>query len=155
MTFKDYPFDLRSMPRADPVTEHWTNLCSFKIAKRDDERQFIFGWANIAKRADGEAVIDFHNDIIEVNELESAAYDYVLKSRDGGEMHRRGGVATLIESVVITKEKQAALGVPDGVLPEGWWVGFHVNDTDVWKKVKEGKYTMFSIQGSAIRENVA
>jgi hypothetical protein len=151
MTFNNYAFSLRSAPVSDPA--HEPVRCSFKIAKSDDERQFIFGWASVAKRADGETVVDWQDDIIEIGELEGAAYDYVLKSRDGGEMHRRGGVAKLIESVVITKEKQAALGVPDGVLPEGWWVGFHVTDNDVWKKVKDGTYMMFSIQGSAIREN--
>lgn len=44
-------------------------------------------------------------DIIEPEELENAAYEYVRLYGDGGEMHGRGGVAVLIESVVFTEEK--------------------------------------------------
>ena len=74
--------------------------------------------------------------------------------REGGEMHERGGCAVLIESMVFTKEKQAALGLPEGTVPEGWWIGFYVTDDDVWEKVKSGEYPMFSIEGEAIREPV-
>jgi hypothetical protein len=52
---------------------------------------------------------------------------------------------------MFTKEKQSALGIPDGVLPEGWWVGFHVPDAEVFAKIKTGEYEMFSVQGSAIK----
>ena len=79
---------------------------------------------------------DFQGDMIDPETLEKAVYDYVEESRDGGEMHKRLGVATLIESIVFTKEKMSALGIPDGTIPEGWWVGFRVSDPDVWEKVK-------------------
>ena len=73
---------------------------------------------------------------------------------DGGELHERGGVATMIESMVFTKEKLKALGLPEDALADGWWIGFHVTDESVWKKVKDGTYSMFSIEGEAIREEV-
>ena len=69
-------------------------------------------------------------------------------------MHERGGVAYLIESVVFTEEKMAAMGIPEGTLPVGWWIGFQVTDADVWKKVKDGTYSMFSIEGKAERVEV-
>ena len=65
-----------------------------------------------------------------------------------------GGVAVLVESMVFTKEKQNALGIAEGTIPEGWWIGFKVTDPDVWDKVKDGTYSMFSIEGEAIREEV-
>lgn len=71
--------------------------------------------------------------------------------REGSDNHERGGIGVVIESMVFTKEKAAALGIPDGVMPEGWWVGFEVSDADVWKKIKDGTYTMFSIEGTASR----
>jgi hypothetical protein len=74
--------------------------------------------------------------------------------REGGEMHERGGVATLVESVMFTKEKMALMGIPEGTVPEGWWIGFKVYDDDVWEKVKSGEYPMFSIEGEAIRREV-
>ena len=84
-------------------------------------------------------------------ELENAAYQFVELYREGGEMHERGGCAVLIESVVFTKEKMSAIGIPSGTLPEGWWIGFKVTDEKVWSKVKSGEYSMFSIEGNADR----
>jgi len=110
----------------------------FKIMKSDDDKMLAFGWANVSMRVDGELIEDWQGDIIEPEELENAAYEYVRLYGDGGEMHKRGGVAILIESVVFTGEKMQAMGIPAGTLPIGWWIGFKVTDEDVWKKVKDG-----------------
>lgn len=126
----------------------------FKIMKSDDEKMIAFGWANVSMRVDGELIEDWQADIIEPEELENAAYEYVLLYREGGEMHERGGAAVLIESVVFTEEKMQAMGIPAGTLPVGWWIGFKVTDKDVWEKVKDGTYPMFSIEGEAERVEV-
>ena len=126
----------------------------FKIIKSDDDKMLAFGWANVSMRIDGELIEDWQSDIIEPEELENAAYNYVLLYREGGEMHERGGAAILIESVVFTEEKMAAMGIPAGTLPVGWWIGFKVTDKEVWKKVKDGTYPMFSIEGEAERIEV-
>lgn len=126
----------------------------FKIQKADDDRHLAFGWANVAITEGGQQIEDYHEDLIDPDELEQAAYQFVELYREGGEMHERGGCAVLIESMVFTTEKQRALGIPDGTLPVGWWIGFKVTDEDVWEKVKDGTYPMFSIEGEAIREPV-
>lgn len=126
----------------------------FQIMKSDDEKMLAFGWASVSIRIDGEVIEDWQNDILEPEELEKAAYDYVLLYREGGEMHERGGAAVLIESVVFTEEKMQAMGIPAGTLPVGWWIGFKVTDSDVWEKVKDGTYPMFSIEGEAERVEV-
>lgn len=126
----------------------------FKIMKSDDDKMLAFGWANVSMRVDGKLIEDWQSDIIEPEELENAAYNYVLLYREGGEMHERGGAAILIESVVFTEEKMAAMGIPAGTLPIGWWIGFKVTDKEVWKKVKDGTYPMFSIEGEAERIEV-
>ncbi|MCX4271639.1 XkdF-like putative serine protease domain-containing protein [uncultured Acetatifactor sp.] len=126
----------------------------FRIMKSDDEKMLAFGWANVSMRVDGELIEDWQADIIEPEELENAAYEYVLLYREGGEMHERGGVAVLIESVVFTEEKMQAMGIPAGTLPVGWWIGFKITDKDVWEKVKNGTYQMFSIEGEAERVEV-
>lgn len=123
----------------------------FKVMKSDDDKMLAFGWANVSMRVGGELIEDWQSDIIEPEELENAAYEYVLLYREGGEMHERGGAAILIESVVFTEEKMAAMGIPEGTLPIGWWIGFKVTDKDVWQKVKDGTYLMFSIEGEAER----
>ncbi|MCI8771046.1 MAG: hypothetical protein HFH73_07835 [Lachnospiraceae bacterium] len=126
----------------------------FKIMKSDDDKMLAFGWANVSMRVDGELIEDWQGDIIEPEELENAAYEYVRLYGDGGEMHERGGVAVLIESVVFTEEKMQAMGIPAGTLPIGWWIGFKVTNEDVWQKVKDGTYPMFSIEGEAERVEV-
>lgn len=126
----------------------------FRVMKSDDEKMLAFGWANVSMRPGGELIEDWQEDIIEPEELEKAAYEYVLLYREGGEMHERGGTAVLIESAVFTEEKMQAMGIPAGTLPVGWWIGFKVLDADVWKKVKDGTYPMFSIEGEAERVKV-
>ena len=96
----------------------------------------------------GEMSLSVH---VEPEELEQAAYRFVELYREGGEMHERGGAAVLVESVVFTEEKMEAIGIPPGTLPVGWWIGFKVLDASVWEKVKEGTYSMFSIEGEAER----
>lgn len=145
--------DIVSVPKAreSPVQK---KKQTFKIAKSDDEKMLAFGWANISIRSDGEVIEDWQEDIIEPADLENAAYEFVRLYREGGEMHERGGVATLVESVVFTEEKCKAMGIPEGTLPVGWWIGFKVLDKDVWEKVKDGTYSMFSIEGEAERKEV-
>jgi hypothetical protein len=129
-------------------------LSDVRIIKSDDDRRLVFGWASVAVRVSGEIIEDLQNDIVEIDVLEKAAYEYVLDFGTAGEMHERGGVGRLVESVVFTKEKAQALGIPEGNLPLGWWVGFYIDDDEVWQKIKDGTYSMFSIEGTATREEV-
>lgn len=122
-----------------------------EIAKVDTDKRQVFGWASVTE-INGKPVVDLQNDVLETYELEKAAYDYVLNSRVGGEMHRRVGksspkqVGSLIESMVITPEKIEKMGLPPDT-PRGWWIGFKVQDEEVWQNVKKGKYAGFSIHG--------
>jgi hypothetical protein len=131
---------------------------SFDIAKVDDDRRLVFGYANVAVSADGVQIEDSQGDLIDPQDLEDAAYEFVLKFGDSGVMHAGEAVGKMVESFVITPEKLAAIGLvakADGVLPKAaWWVGFHV-EPDAFAKVKDGTYKMFSIQGTGEREPLA
>lgn len=128
----------------------------FAITKVADEQQIVLGWANVSMTEDGIPIEDYQHDMIEPEELERAAYEYVLKFRDTGEGHnpklRKKG--KLVESVVFTKEKLTAMGIPEGTVPLGWWIGFKIEDKSTWDKVKKGEYTMFSIEGTGEREPI-
>jgi len=136
----------------EPLSKNMTP--GFAIHKTDDDKRLVFGWASVATRVTGEVIEDHQRDIIEIDVLEKAVYEYVLDFGTAGEMHERGGVGRLVESVVFTKEKAAAMGIPEGYLPEGWWLGFYIDAEDVWKKIKDGTYSMFSIEGTAERVEV-
>lgn len=126
---------------------------SISIFKTDDDKRLVFGWASISMTVDGEPLEDRQQDIIDPEDLEEAVYEYVLNFRDTGEEHikslRKKG--KLVESCVFTAEKQKAMGIPEGILPVGWWIGFKIEDDDAWERVKNGTYKMFSIEGKANR----
>lgn len=123
-----------------------------QISKYHDDEQLVFGWASVAKDVNGEAPLDWQGDVIEPLDLEKAVYKFNLEFRESNEMHVPGTVnGTLVESVMFTKEKMKAMGIPEGVVPEGWWVGFKISDQQAYRKVKAGIYKMFSIEGKATR----
>lgn len=123
------------------------------FAKVDADKRLAFGWAYVADD-DGQVVVDRSGDFVDkvsLPELEDAAYRYVLDSREADEMHVvLTGVAKVVESVMITPEKLKAMGLEGG--RTGWWVGFKVEDEEVWSKVKSGEYSAFSIRGRGRRE---
>lgn len=118
------------------------------LQKKEDQR-LVFGWASVVEE-NGEPIVDHQGDIIPENVLEKAFYDFVLDSRKAGEMHITKTAGELVECMVFTKEKQDLLGIDLGKV--GAWVGFKVTD-DVFQKVKDGTYQMFSIGGKGIRED--
>ena len=126
---------------------------SFSVFKTDDDKRLVFGWASVSITVDGEQLLDRQKDMIDPEDLEEAVYEYVLNFRDTGEEHvstmRKKG--KLVESCVFTAEKQKAIGIPEGILPIGWWIGFKIEDDAAWEKVKNGTYRMFSIEGKANR----
>lgn len=146
--------------KVDEVKKSVDIIWSGEVAKADDEKRQVFGWASIVE-LDGKPVVDLQGDYMTPEMIEKAAYDYVQKSRKGGLQHRKSmfgdqgvyQVSELIESVVINKEKKAVLGLPDDS-PTGWWIGFKVNDDEAWQDYKSGRRTAFSIHGTGVRKDV-
>lgn len=126
---------------------------TFKIAKTEPDKMLVFGWGNVAIDENGVQLTDLQGDVIDTEDLEKAAYDHVLNFRSTGERHnpelRKKG--RLVESCVFTKEKQAAIGIPPGTVPEGWWVGYKIDDPTAWEKIKSGEYLSFSVEGKGRR----
>lgn len=123
----------------------------FAVNKIKDAEQLVSGWANVSVNADGSIPLDWQGDIIAPDTLEKAAVNFMLNYRGSGEMHQGEAIGTVVESIVLTKEKQEAIGIPDGTVPQGWFITVKVHDPDVYAKVKDGTYKMFSIQGSGRR----
>lgn len=126
----------------------------FVIVKSDPVKKQCFGWASVAVSVDGVEVIDAHEHVIESAELEQAAYQFNLLHREADEDHTEAVVGTLIESLVVTPDKLAAMGLPANALHQGWWVGFQLTDDKVFAKVVSGEYRMFSIAGTASMEEI-
>lgn len=125
---------------------------SYEVVKFDNDKRNVFGWAYVSHDRDGNVIVDKSGEFIDdVEELESAAYDFVLKSRQTDADHKSETVGTMVESIVFTPEKIEKMGIPQGVMPLGWWVGFHIDDDEVWKSVRNGDRRAFSIHGTGTR----
>jgi hypothetical protein len=128
-----------------------------EVSKMNVDLKQVFGWASVIEM-NGEPVIDLQDDVMTIETIEKAAYDYVHKSRKGGRQHQRNGeeplhVSDMIESFVLTPEKKEQMGLPT-TTPTGWWVGFQINDDDTWQSYKDGKLKEFSIHGSGVRKDM-
>lgn len=120
--------------------------------EQEEELGLVFGFANVTVQEDGTLPFDWQGDMIKTTDLEMAAYSYVLNKGLANEEHMPDtDCGFLVESMMFTKEKMAALNIPEGTIPEGWWVGFWVPNKEVYAKVKNGTYNMFSIEGAATR----
>lgn len=127
-----------------------------EIAKTDEPRGLVYGWANIVKHADGTVVEDSQGDLIDEVELDKAAVGFMLNHRTAGEMHIGDPSGTVVEAFVASPSKLTAMGLPDEVAkasPTGLWVGVKVTP-EVFAKVKNGTYRGFSIHGFGTRVEV-
>lgn len=119
-----------------------------EVAKADEYKNLVFGWASVAFSKDGTQILDRQGHAIDVEDLEEAAYNFTLHSYGSGDMHKSEGFGELVESMVFTDEKLELLGLEKGSVPQAWWVGFKV-PPEYHQQVREGKRTMFSIEGTA------
>ena len=121
-----------------------------KVIKVDPDRRLVFGWANVSINKAGVQLTDSHLEQIDPEDLENAAYNFVLSFRDMNADHTAPVLGQLVESMMFTPEKCVALGIPCDAVDTGWWVGFYVENDEAWDKVKKNEYAMFSIEGTAI-----
>lgn len=124
-----------------------------KIAKLEDRpggRLRVYGWASVARDESGAQVVDHQGDIIDDEELTSAT-EFLVKGRAAANvMHDGPDMGDLVEAMIFTPEKWAALGLPENKSVK-LWVGYELTDPDLIAKVKSGELSEFSIEGSAER----
>lgn len=119
-----------------------------EVAKKDEYKNLVFGWASVAFSPDGTQLIDRQGHAIDIEDLEDAAYNFTVQKHSTGDMHKSEGFGDLVESMVFTREKIQLLGLDGDSIPQGWWVGFRV-PPEYHEQVRAGNRTMFSIEGTA------
>ena len=119
------------------------------ILKLDEEERIVYGWASVIEEK-GAPVVDLQGDIIPEAVLRSAAHDFIEDTRAGKVMHVGTKKGRIVESIVLTKDLQKALGID--LQKVGWLIGYKVDDAETWAKVKSGDLKMFSIGGQARSE---
>lgn len=137
------------------MTEDINVRLTVDISKQaPNEKGLVSGWASVSVLANGDIPLDWEGDVILPEELEDASIEFMENYALSGVMHTGDPVGTVVESMMFTKEKQAAIGIPPGTVPEGWFITVKIYDPEVRQKVKDGTYTMFSIQGRGQRVQI-
>lgn len=121
------------------------NKCA-TILKTDDEQRIVWGWAYVSTEK-GELLTDTQGDSIEPVEMVKMANDFMLSARTAKAMHQGEGIGEMIHSLPLTADLAKALGIETE--REGWIVGMKVHDDAVWKRVRAGEFSGFSIGGRA------
>jgi len=137
--------DVPNAAPTEPAEPAFT--ANVEVAKSDEHKNLVFGWASVALK-DGRFIEDHQGDLIDVEDLEEAAYEFNIVGRATGDMHKSQPFGELVESMVVTQDKVDA-GWPEEFLGR-WWVGFRV-PPEYHQQVREGKRKMFSIEGTAKR----
>jgi len=70
--------------------------------------------------------------------------------RVGKAMHEGEQIGQVIHSWPVTDEIAKSVGIESD--REGWLVAFKVYDEEIWKKVKSGELSAFSIGGKGRKE---
>ena len=123
----------------------------------DDENNLIFGWGYVAIEKDGKQVTDHSEEFVDeetLKDLEIATYGFNIGSRKSGFGHKGLAKGYLAESMFFTKEKLEVLGLSEDALPQGAWLGVWFPNNEDYAKIKKMKSPMFSMEGSAIKEEV-
>ncbi len=95
---------------------------------------------------------DYAGDGISIEEIEKTAYDYMIKGRKIGLMHKGKPInASIVESRLLRRDE-----IENGIrTPRGTWeAGIKINNEKVWKMVLDGTLKGVSIQGYGFRRKV-
>jgi hypothetical protein len=125
------------------------HLRTIDIKKVDDDKHLVYG---IVYAPDD---IDAHGDFATSDTIEKAAHGFLAKSNTTKATDTQHNLeivdgVTIVESAIIKGEHSILEGEPDGA----WFIVTKVDNDEVWKSVKDGTYTGFSLYGTAKREEV-
>jgi len=134
-------------PNSDPVKDlfnydYTLESESLTILKQDDEQQLITG---IVMEPD---TVDSQGDKVSKEEIQKAAFKFLIKSRTIGLQHKKKGPLDVVESFIVPDNMEMG---GQKVKKGSWLMTVKVNDGKVWQNVKDGKYTGFSIGGYAAK----
>jgi hypothetical protein len=132
---------LRVTKRLEDGSLEWE--ADFKIFKVNEDQQLVGG---VVYEPD---IVDAQGDSAPADEILKACHNYMIKSMTLGEMHEKKvkkGDSYIVENYIapcnFIQDNQ--------IVRKGSWVMIHkVVSKDLWKNIKDGKYTGFSMAGRA------
>ena len=112
------------------------------IVKANDDKKLVYG---IVLEPD---TTDLQMDVIDKNEIETAAHEFMKSFRVVGDNHNAIAKASVVESYIAPTDGEMN-GKP--YTAGSWIMAVKVDDDQMWEALKGGDYTGFSIGGSAER----
>lgn len=112
----------------------------FRICKKDTRKHRVFGYAITGTDNDIENSQGY---LITGEDMELAIYEFMLWLPTAATSQP----ASVIESCVLTREKQQAIGIPSGILPPfTYWIGFEIHDPGIWEMIQRSDFPVFTIE---------
>lgn len=137
------PLDTLTELALDPKSDHLIKL--LPVEKAEEDRQIVFGVVLEP------GTVDAQGDTLKAETIEIAAHRWLAKFQDRGLMHNK-----IINSKIEIYESYIApvnLTMGGQKVKKGTWLlMYHVLDSALWKKIKSGELTGFSMGGVGTRE---
>lgn len=122
------------------------------IFKVLEEKQIVYGKALVPNR------IDFQGDLVTIEDVEESAHNFLMNLQKAYvELLTEGSSTTNASEIGFMHKIFKGVGgfgyiVESYIDPEGSWIlGTKITDQAVWKMIKEGKITGYSIGGKGVR----
>ncbi len=121
-----------------------------KITKVDEEKHLVYGVVYAPNDEDA------HGDFATVEEIEKACHNFLAKSNTSKAVDTQHNLepvegVTIVECAIIKGEHSILKGEPDGT----WFIVTKIENEEIWKSVKDGTYTGYSLYGFAERAGEA
>ena len=136
----------------EPVTEapEINGFRKILVSKAEEER-YVLG---IVMEPDS---VDTEGDTQTPETCRKACFGWMEAYRGGGKTGHQGLMhKSIIDGKVVIVENYIQKGdaeIDDEPIKDGTWLqGWHVLDDQIWEDTKAGKYTGFSIGGTAVRD---
>lgn len=117
---------------------------NIRILKVDKLQHIVWG---VVLQPD---IPDLQGDIISAEEIEKAAYNYMIESRATGFRHQKELDAAIVESYI---QKADEVFEGEKIKKGSWMAAMKVFDEEVCKGIDSGEFHSFSIGGFAGKRN--
>ena len=116
------------------------------IVKVDDEKHLVYCVVYAPNDP------DYHDDFMTTDEVEKAAHRFLAKSNTTKAMDTQHNLEiadglTIVESAINKGHEY----FPDAKDKDAWYIAVKVENTEIWKGIKDGTYTGVSLYGFAKR----
>lgn len=124
------------------VKEDYNYNIEVEFAKTDEEKQLVYGVVLAPNE------VDTQNDMIFPEEIEKAAHLFLQQSRVLGEDHTTVADSEVVESYITPEDTV----LQDQEVKKGTWIIVSkIHSDELWKDIKDGHYTGYSIGGKGKR----